>query len=73
MARHVIKDIMNIAGMDGIELAGLMSHFSDADLSDTSFAAIQLKAFNVIRETLYKKLNQKDIFTYGKQCSCPQL
>ncbi|HLA00055.1 MAG TPA: alanine racemase [Thermodesulfovibrionales bacterium] len=61
--KHVIKDIMNIAGMDGIELAGLMSHFSDADLSDTSFAAIQLKAFNVIRDTLYKKLNRK-IFSH---------
>ena len=61
--KHVIKDIMNIAGMDGIELAGLMSHFSDADLSDTSFAAIQLKAFNVIRDALYKKLNRK-IFSH---------
>ena len=61
--KHVIKDILNIAGMDGIELAGLMSHFSDADLSDTSFAAIQLKAFNVIRDTLYKKLNRK-IFSH---------
>jgi alanine racemase len=61
--KHVIKDIMNIAGMDGIELAGLMSHFSDADLSDTSFAALQLKAFNVIRDALYKKLNRK-IFSH---------
>jgi alanine racemase len=61
--KHVIKDIMNIAGMDGIELAGLMSHFSDADLSDTSYATVQLKDFNVIRETLCKKLNKK-IFSH---------
>jgi alanine racemase len=56
--KHVIKDIINIADMEGIELAGLMSHFSDADLSDTSFAEIQLKEFNVIRDALYKKLNR---------------
>ena len=60
---HVIRDIMKIAGMEGIELDGLMSHFSDADLSDTSYAAVQLKDFNVIRETLYKKLNKK-IFSH---------
>jgi alanine racemase len=61
--KHIIRDIMKIAGMEGIELAGLMSHFSDADLSDTSYAAVQLKDFNVIRETLYKKLNKK-IFSH---------
>jgi alanine racemase len=61
--KHVIRDIMKIAGMEGIELDGLMSHFSDADLSDTSYAAVQLKDFNVIRETLYKKLNKK-IFSH---------
>jgi alanine racemase len=61
--KHVIRDIMKIVGMEGIELAGLMSHFSDADLSDTSFAEIQLKEFNVIRDTLYKKLN-RNIFSH---------
>jgi alanine racemase len=60
---HVIEDIMNIANKDGIEFTGLMSHFSDADLSDTSFAALQLKAFNAVRETLYNKLNRK-IFSH---------
>jgi alanine racemase len=61
--KHVIKDIINIADMEGVELAGLMSHFSDADLSDTSFAEIQLKEFNVIRDALYKKLN-RNIFSH---------
>lgn len=61
--KHVIRDIMKIAGMEGIELAGLMSHFSDANLSDTSFAAVQLKEFNMIKETLNKKLNKK-IFSH---------
>jgi alanine racemase len=40
-----------------------MSHFSDADLSDTSFAAIQLKKFNLIRKTLYDNLS-KNIFSH---------
>lgn len=57
--KHIIEDILKIAGMEGIELAGLMSHFSDADLSDRSYAAVQLKEFNMIRETLCKKLNKK--------------
>jgi len=57
--KHIIEDILKIAGMEGIELAGLMSHFSDADLSDRSYAAVQLKEFNIIRETLCKKLNKK--------------
>jgi alanine racemase len=61
--KHVIKDIINIADMEGVELAGLMSHFSDADLSDTSFAEIQLKEFNVIRDTLSKRLN-RNIFSH---------
>lgn len=60
---HVINDIIHIASMEGIELAGIMSHFSDADLSDRSFASMQLKKFNAIRETLYRKLN-KNIFSH---------
>ncbi len=62
-SEHVINDIIRIASMEGIELTGLMSHFSDADLSDRSFASMQFKKFNVIRETLCKKLNKK-IFSH---------
>jgi alanine racemase len=58
-SEHVINDIIRIASMEGIELVGLMSHFSDADLSDRSFASMQLKKFNVIRKTLCKRLNRK--------------
>jgi len=60
---HIIEDLLNIADMEGMELAGLMSHFSDADLSDRSYASVQLERFNKIRETLFKKLNQK-IFSH---------
>jgi alanine racemase len=58
-SEHVINDIIHIASMEGIELVGLMSHFSDADLSDRSFASMQLKKFNVIRKTLCERLNRK--------------
>lgn len=60
---HLVEDLVKIADMEGIELAGLMSHFSDADLSDRSYAALQLERFNKIRETLFKKLNKK-IFSH---------
>jgi len=60
---HMVEDLISIADMEGIELFGLMSHFSDADLSDRSYATMQLERFNVIREALSKKLNKK-IFSH---------
>lgn len=60
---HVIEDLLKIADMEGIELAGLMSHFSDADLADRSYANFQLEQFNKIRETLSRKLNH-EIFSH---------
>ncbi|MEW6162124.1 MAG: alanine racemase [Nitrospirota bacterium] len=62
-SNHLIENLVEIADMEGIELAGLMSHFSDADLSDRSYAAVQLERFNKIREALFKKLNKK-IFSH---------
>ncbi len=56
---HIIEDLVKIARMEGIDLVGLMSHFSDADLSDKSYASVQLKEFTFIKETLCKKLNKK--------------
>jgi alanine racemase len=60
---YIFEDIIRIADMEGIELAGLMSHFSDAYLSDRSYATVQLKQFIMIREALCKKLNKK-IFSH---------
>ena len=61
--KYVIENIIKIAGMEGIRLTGLMSHFSDADLSDRSYAATQLKEFTMIRDAVSKKLNKK-IFSH---------
>jgi alanine racemase len=61
--KNIIKDLITISEMEGIELAGLLSHFSEADLSDRSYAVQQLERFNKIRETTSKKLKRK-IFSH---------
>jgi alanine racemase len=43
-------EIPDIAAMEGIEIAGLMSHFSEADLADRSYAREQIALFGKIRE-----------------------
>ncbi len=55
----IIDDLLSISDMEGLEIIGIMSHFSDADLQDRSYAYIQLEKFNKIRETLFKKINKK--------------
>jgi alanine racemase len=55
----VVEDIMAISGMPGIEIEGLLSHFSEADLSDRSYARLQLERFNAIQKTLSEKLGKK--------------
>lgn len=41
-----------IADMEGIRLEGLMSHFSEADLADRTYAGQQLKIFSDLRDTI---------------------
>ena len=48
-------DVFEIASMGGLRIAGLMSHFANADMADPEFTAEQLKKFNGIRDTLFKK------------------
>ena len=60
---HIIEDLFKISEMDGVEITGLLSHFSEADLSDRSYALLQLDRFNKIRETISKKLKRK-IFSH---------
>lgn len=42
------EDLMKIAGLPGIEITGLMSHFAGADLEDHSSAEIQIARFRSI-------------------------
>ncbi len=46
---------MEIAGLPGISITGLMSHFSDADSEDLSFARQQLSDFRSFRDAFTRK------------------
>ena len=61
--KNVIRDLMKISDMHGLEITGLLSHFSEADLSDRTYAKFQLERFNEIREAVYGKLNRR-IFSH---------
>ncbi|MCX8031554.1 MAG: alanine racemase [Thermodesulfovibrionales bacterium] len=47
-----IKDIAKIANLKGLEIVGVMSHFSDSDAEDNSFALTQIERFKAIRDNL---------------------
>ncbi|MBI3592058.1 MAG: alanine racemase, partial [Nitrospirae bacterium] len=46
------KEILEIANLKGITIDGVMSHFSEADLADASFAKMQLERFRDLRNGL---------------------
>jgi len=48
----VQRDIIEIAGMKGIIIEGIMSHFAEADLSDRSSAYLQIDTFIRLRDEL---------------------
>jgi alanine racemase len=61
--KSVVNDLTKISKMEGLELEGLMSHFSEADLLDRSYATLQLKRFLSIREALSQVLKRR-IFSH---------
>jgi alanine racemase len=60
---NVVEDIMAISEMPGIEIEGLLSHFSEADLSDRSYARLQLERFTTIQRAISRKVKKK-IFSH---------
>lgn len=56
-------DLVKISEMPGLEIAGLLSHFSEADLSDRSFAISQFDKFNALRIALSQRLKRR-IFSH---------
>jgi len=60
---HIITDLMKISDMHGLEITGMLSHFSEADLSDRTYAKIQLERFNAIKEKISEKLKRR-IFSH---------
>lgn len=60
---HIVDDMIKISEMPGLEIAGLISHFSEADLSDRSYAISQMERFVTIQKTVSEKLKRK-IFSH---------
>lgn len=53
--KDALKEISAISKMNYLNVSGLMSHFSDSDVADQSYAETQLKSFMMIREAFMKK------------------
>ncbi len=56
---NALEDLCTIENMQGISLRGVLSHFSDADLSDRTYAIFQLNEFNSIRKAFYRRIGRK--------------
>jgi len=50
-----VKEILEIANLSNIHINGIMSHFSDADLSDSSFSKKQCEKLHSIKTELLSK------------------
>ncbi len=55
IAGDAVKEITEIAGLRNIRIDGIMSHFSEADLADASFARLQISRFKAMRSALSEK------------------
>ncbi|MCL5238749.1 MAG: alanine racemase [Nitrospirae bacterium] len=55
IAGDAVKEITEIAGLRNIRIDGIMSHFSEADLADASFAQLQISRFKAMRSALSEK------------------
>ena len=56
--QSAVSDVGEIAGMGGIEVQGLMSHFSEADLTDKTYAKLQIGMFSRVRQGVSEKLGR---------------
>jgi len=52
---HHVEEIAGIAALKGIHIAGVMSHFSEADLADGSFAQRQIDKFRAVKAGLSER------------------
>lgn len=46
------KEVLEVASLKGINIEGVMSHFSEADLADASFTKMQIDRFNSLKTEL---------------------
>ncbi|RPI36914.1 MAG: alanine racemase [Nitrospiraceae bacterium] len=54
-----VSSAVFISNLEGIEIEGLLSHLSEADLSDKAYAFKQLEVFNQIRAEIQEKTGRK--------------
>lgn len=52
---EAVEAALNIAGVEGLRLEGLMSHFSEADLADRTYTQQQLKIFCDLRDAIQSR------------------
>lgn len=50
-----LKEVERAIQLPNLDITGLLSHFSEADLADRLYMALQLERFHKIKETLSKK------------------
>lgn len=68
-AETAVADALKIRGMPGIEIEGLLSHFSEADLSDRSFALRQIEIFKKIRWEISEKIGRSPMIHMGNSAA----
>lgn len=56
---RLIENILYISKLSHIRVDGLLSHFSEADLADRTYAKEQLRRFNKVRNAISKTLKRK--------------
>jgi alanine racemase len=54
-----VSAAVSISNLEGIEIEGILSHFSDADSGDCSTSAHQLEVFNNLRMVIQEKTGRK--------------
>jgi alanine racemase len=59
---RVLEDLNAIAGMDGLNVTGILSHFSEADIADRSYADEQLKKFTMVRHEVLRRQKSGILF-----------
>lgn len=53
--RNAARDMIGISGMKNLRVEGMMSHFSEADIEDGTYAGVQLRSFKALRAEISKK------------------
>jgi len=59
MPDQAVSAAVFISNLEGIEIEGILSHFSEADVGDKSFAVQQLEVFKHIRAAIQEKTGHR--------------